>query len=98
MIGYGKLGAATGPTLSGCRLEEGDAGHGGTDGGGGSGGGGGGVVTLVFNTTLLGTDSVSVVPGAWQTWPNASKVHVLTDPKLFCMQTTGQGATAECTE
>ena len=77
VVAYGHPGAATGPTLSGCRVD-------------------GATITLAFNTTLLGSDNVSVVPGEWQTWPGASKVHVLTDPSLFCMQTKGQGAGAVC--
>ena len=55
-----------------------------------------GTLTLSFNATLLGADSVAVVPGEWQTWPGASKMHVLTDPALFCMQAKGHGAAAEC--
>ena len=77
VVGYGQPGVATGPTLSGCRVD-------------------GDKVTLAFNATLLGSDEVAVVPGPWQTWKGASKMHVLTDPALFCMQTNGQGSSAVC--
>ena len=41
--------------------------------------------------TFLAQDSSRLYRG-----PGTSKVHVLTDPKLFCMQTKGQGVGAGC--
>jgi hypothetical protein len=58
VVVYGKQGVATGPTLSGCRLES----------------GGRSITLAFNASLLGTTERVAVQPGEWQTWPGASKM------------------------
>lgn len=77
---------ASGPTLSGCRADD-------------AAGGGGSKLTLTFNRTLLGADAIAVQPyydgtavvdGRAYT-ALGSKMEVLLNASLFCMQLGGGG-------
>jgi hypothetical protein len=71
---YGKPGAFTGPTISGCTVNAASN-----------------TVTVTFNASLLGADTVQV-----QSYPppfnnvSASSLAVLVDPKGFCFQGNGR--------
>ena len=76
---YGLPGAATGPTLSGCRVNAGSN-----------------TVTVTFNASLLGADSVEVqgYPPAFNN-VSASSLAVLVNPNGFCFQS---GAGGRCVD
>lgn len=71
---YGVPGAATGPTVSGCRVDA-----------------GANTVTVTFNASLLGADSVEVqpYPPAYNN-VSASSMAVLVNPNGFCFQGDGR--------
>ena len=74
VVAYGHAGAATGPTLSGCRKSATS-------------------ITLSFNASLLAAGGDKLVVQPYNRATGASKLQVLINASLFCLQSLDNGAT-----